>query len=155
MVNTVEAKTRDTRSWNFGTRVNPLSLHEFIARKAESFKFFEGSEPWVRDHDRVTWENFFRFCTEEMDDLSILTCGMVIEYCLSIIEQTASKIKRPVTRAKIQDALAAGYEEAYENPVFQYRWAMRHPIVAEAVNTAVRNLCDDVAARAWRPPAFR
>ena len=150
MVNTVEAKTRDTRSWNFGTRVNPLLLEEFIARKTESFKFFEGSEPWVRDHDHVTWENFFRFCTEEMDDLSILTCGMVIEYCLSVIEQTASKIKRPVTRAKIQDALAASYAEAYENPVFQYRWAMRHPIVAEAVNTAVRNLCDDVAARAGR-----
>jgi hypothetical protein len=150
MVNTVEAKTRDTRSWNFGTRVNPLPLDEFIARKTESFKFFEGSEPWVRDHDRITWENFFRFCTEEMDDLSILTCGMVIEYCLSVIEQTASKIKRPVTRAKIQDALAASYAEAYENPVFQYRWAMRHPIVAEAVNTAVRNLCDDLAARASR-----
>jgi predicted GTPase len=150
MVNTVEAKTRDTKRWNFGTRLTPLALEEFIARKTESFKFFEGSEPWVRDHDRITWENFFRFCTEEMDDLSILTCGMVIEYCLSVIEQTASKIKRPVTRAKIQDALAASYAEAYENPVFQYRWAMRHPIVAEAVNTAVRNLCDDLAARASR-----
>lgn len=147
MVNTIEAKTRDTRSWNFGTRGSPLPLDEFIARKAERFKFFEGSEPWVRDHDRVTWENFFRFCTEEMDDLSMLTCGMVIEYCLSIIEQTASKIKRPVTRAKIQDALAASYEEAYENPVFQYRWAMRHSIVAEAVNTAVRNLCDEVPSQ--------
>jgi len=153
MVNTVEAKTRDTRSWNFGTRVNPLLLEEFIARKTESFKFFEGSEPWVRDHDHVTWENFFRFCTEEMDDLSILTCGMVIEYCLSIVEQLASRIKRPLTRAKIQDALAARYEEAYENPIFQYRWAMRHPIVAEAVNTAVRNLYDDVATRAWRAPS--
>jgi len=47
-----------------------------------------------------------------------------------------------MTRAKIQDALAARYVEAYENPIFQYRWAMRHPIVEEAVNTAVRNLCD-------------
>ena len=153
MVNTVEAKTRETRNWNFGTRVNPLPLDEFIARKAESFKFFEGSEPWVRDHDRVTWENFFRFCTEEMDDLSILTCGMVIEYCLSIIEPLASRIKRPLTRAKIQDALTARYEEAYENPIFQYRWAMRHPIVAEAVNTAVRNLYDDVPTRARRAPS--
>jgi hypothetical protein len=153
LVNTVEAKTRETRNWNFGTRVNPLLLDEFIARKAESFKFFEGSEPWVRDHDRVTWENFFRFCTEEMDDLSILTCGMVIEYCLSIIEPLASRIKRPLTKAKIQDALAARYEEAYENPIFQYRWAMRHPIVAEAVNTAVRNLYDDVPTRAWRAPS--
>ena len=65
---------------------------------------------------------------------------MVIDYCLSIIEQLNAKIERPVTRAKIQDALAARYEEAYENPIFQYRWAMRHPVVSEAVNLALRNL---------------
>jgi hypothetical protein len=142
MVTTVETSHKAAKSWNFGTRENHCSLDDFLARKAESFKFFEGSEPWIGDHDRVTWENFFRFCTEEMDDLSKLTCGMVIDYCLSTIEQLAAKIKRPVTKAKIQDALAARYEEAYENPVFQYRWAMRHPIVEEAVNIAVRNLCD-------------
>jgi hypothetical protein len=142
MVTTVETRHRDTRSWNFGTRQNPHSLDDFLARKSQNFKFFEGSEPWISDHDRVTWENFFRFCTEEMDDLSKLTCGMVIDYCLSIIEQMTAKIKRPLSRAKIQDALAARYEEAYENQIFQYRWAMRHPIVAEAVNTAVRNLCE-------------
>ena len=77
-----------------------------------------------------------------MDDLSKLTCGMVVTYCLSVIDQLTSKVKRPVTRAKIQEALAAGYEEAYENPVFQYRWAMRHPVVSEAVNTALRNLSE-------------
>ena len=142
MVISIETGRKDARSWNFGTRQNPHSLDDFLARKAQNFNFFEGSEPWVGDHDRVTWENFFRFCTEEMDDLSKLTCGMVIDYCLSIIEQLTAKIKRPVTRAKILDALGARYEEAYENPIFQYRWAMRHPIVEEAVNTAVRNLCD-------------
>jgi hypothetical protein len=142
MVTTVEIRHRAARSWNFGTRQNPHSLDDFLARKAQIFKFFDGSEPWIGNHERVTWENFFRFCTEEMDDLSKLTCGMVIGYCLSIIEQLTAKIKRPVTRAKIQDALVARYEEAYENPIFQYRWAMRHPIVEEAVNTAVRNLCD-------------
>lgn len=142
MVTSVETRRRDTRIWNFGSRQNPMALNDFLARKSQNFKFFEGSEPWVGDHDHVTWENFFRFCTEEMDDLSTLTCGMVIEYCLSIIEPINAKMKRPVTRAKIQEALAARYEEAYENPVFQYRWAMRHPIVSEAVNAAVRNLCD-------------
>ena len=65
---------------------------------------------------------------------------MVIAYCISVIEQLKSKIKRPATRAKIQDALLAGYEEAYENPVFQLRWAMRHPVVAEAITMALRNL---------------
>jgi hypothetical protein len=141
MVTTAETRHKEVRSWNFGTLQTPLSLDDFLARKSQSFKFFEGSEPWIGDNARVTWENFFRFCTEEMDDLSKLTCGMVIDYCLSTIEQLIPKIKRPLTRAKIQDALAARYEEAYENPVFQYRWAIRHPIVAEAVNIAVRNLC--------------
>ena len=140
MATTVETKHRITRHWNFGTSQHPLTLDEFLERKSLHFGFFAGSEPWVGDHDRVTWENFFRFCTEEMDDLSKLTCGMVIEYCLAIIEKSTAKVKRPVTRPKIQDALAVGYEEAYENPVFQYRWAMRHPVVSEAVNLALRNL---------------
>jgi len=140
MANTVETKHRIAKSWNFGTAQLPLTLDQFLEKKSLQFTFFAGSEPWVGDHDRVTWENFFRFCTEEMDDLSKLTCGMVIEYCLSIAEQLMVKIKRPLTRAKLQDALVAAYEEAYENPVFQYRWAMRHPVVSEAVNIAFRNL---------------
>ena len=60
MVTTVETRHRDTRSWNFGTRQSPHSLEDFLAWKSQDFKFFEGSEPWVGDHDRVTWENFFR-----------------------------------------------------------------------------------------------
>src|ERR1700722_18862913 len=142
MANTVETRQKITRNWNFGTSQHPLTLNEFLARKALHFKFFEGSEPWVGDHHRITWETFFRFCTEEMDDLSKLTCGMVVEYCLSVIEQFKARVKRPETRTKIQDALIAEYEEAYENPVFQYRWAMRHPVVSEAVNVAVRNLAE-------------
>ena len=142
MATTVESRHRAAKSWNFGTSQHPLSLSEFLERKSLHFDFFEGSEPWVGDHRRVTWENFFRFCTEEMDDLSKLTCGMVIEYCLSVIEKVITNIKRPVTRTRIQDALTATYEEAYENPVFQYRWAMRHPVVSEAINYALRNLCE-------------
>jgi hypothetical protein len=140
MATPAETGRRITKSWNFGTSQHPLTLDEFLARKSPDFKFFAGSEPWIGGHERVTWQNFFRFCTEEMDDLSELTCGMVVEYCLSVIEKLTVKAKRPVTKAKIQDALADGYEEAYENPVFQYRWAMRHPVVSEAVNLALRNL---------------
>ncbi|HZC58444.1 MAG TPA: hypothetical protein VE154_00530, partial [Chthoniobacterales bacterium] len=79
----------------------------------------------------------------EMDDLSKLTCSMVVEYCLSVIEKSIVKVKRPLTKTKIQDVLAAGYQEAYENPVFQYRWAMRHPVVSEAVTIAVKNRTDE------------
>jgi hypothetical protein len=142
MANTAETRHRISKSWNFGTSQHPLTLAEFLQKKSLHFNFFEGFEPWVGDLERVTWENFFRFCTEELDDLSMLTCGMVIEYCLSVIEDLKSKIRRPVTRAKIQEALVAEYEEAYENPVLQYRWAMRHPVVSEAVNIAVRNLAE-------------
>jgi hypothetical protein len=142
MAITVESKNKISKGWNFGSPQHPLTLEEFLDRKSSQFKFFNGSEPWIGDHDRVTWDNFFRFCTEEMDDLSKLTCGMVIEYCLSVVEKETTKIKRPLTRTKIQDALAAAYEEAYENPVFQYRWAMRHPIVSEAVTLALRNSAD-------------
>ena len=105
MATTAETKHRITRRWNFGTSQHPLTLDEFLERKSLHFDFFAGSEPWVGDHDRVTWESFFRFCTEEMDDLSKLTCGMVIEYCLAIIEKLTAKVKRPVTRQEIQDAL--------------------------------------------------
>jgi hypothetical protein len=142
MATTLESKYKISKGWNFGSVQNPLTLEEFLDRKSLQFKFFNGAEPWIGDHDRVTWDNFFRFCTEEMDDLSKLTCGMVIEYCLSVVEKLSAKIKRPLTKTKIQDALEAGYEEAYENPVFQYRWAMRHPVVSEAVTLALRNLAD-------------
>jgi hypothetical protein len=142
MANTVESRHRIAKGWNFGTSQHPLTLEEFLEKKSVHFKFFEGPEPWVGDIDRVTWETFFRFCTEELDDLSMLTCGMVIEYCLSVIDELTTNIKRPFTRTKIQEALVAGYEQAYENPVFQYRWAMRHQIVSEAVNIAVRNLAE-------------
>jgi hypothetical protein len=142
MANTAESRHRISKNWNFGTSQHPLTLAEFLQKKSLHFEFFEGSEPWIGDLERVTWENFFRFCTEELDDLSMLTSGMVIDYCLSVIEDLKSKIRRPVTRTKIQEALAADYEEAYENPVFQYRWAMRHPVVSEAVNIAVRNLAE-------------
>jgi hypothetical protein len=143
MATILESKYKLTKSWNFGSALHPLTLDQFLERKSLNFKFFDGSEPWVGDHDRITWENFFRFCTEEMDDLSKLTCGMVIDYCLSVVEKSTAKVKRPLTKTKIQDALAAGYEEAYENPIFQYRWAMRHPVVSEAVTVVLKNRTDE------------
>jgi hypothetical protein len=143
MATILESKYKLAKGWNFGSALHPLTLDQFLERKSLNFKFFDGSEPWVGDHDRITWENFFRFCTEEMDDLSKLTCGMVVEYCLSVIEKSTAKVKRPLTKTKVQDALAAGYEEAYENPVFQYRWAMRHSVVSEAVTVALKNRTQD------------
>ena len=39
-----------------------------------------------------TWQNFFRVCTEEMDDLSLKATKLVIEYCLEILDEAKGKI---------------------------------------------------------------
>ena len=139
MVTTIETRHRTARSWNFGARQNPHSLDDFLARKAQNFKFFEGSEPWVGDHDRVTWENFFRFCTEEMDDLSQRAVKLVVEYCLEILEEAEGRIQGKPSLARLETALHLHYAEVYENTAYQYHWAMRHPLVSKAVNRALNN----------------
>jgi hypothetical protein len=138
MVTAVIKSSPVEQTWNFGTVSLHKTLKSFIDEKGRTFAFFEGKEPWAKA-TKVTWDTFFRFCTEEMDDLSKRTCTMVIEYCLSIVEEIAQTIKEPVTLAKVHHALASRYEETYENPVFQYRWAISHPIIEEAVNTALKN----------------
>ncbi|MBV9672875.1 MAG: hypothetical protein JO076_08645 [Verrucomicrobia bacterium] len=136
MVTTTQIKPR---SWNFGTAKEPLLLDAFLDQKAQHYRFFQGYQPWVVQNEKVTWENFFTFCTEEMDDLSKQAVAMVIEYCLSIVDEIAQKLKRPVTVAKLKVEFAERYSEVYDNLAYQYLFAMRHPIVREAVNNAVRN----------------
>jgi hypothetical protein len=41
--------------------------------------------------------------------------------------------------AKLEAALDAQYSEQYENRVFQYQWALRHPVVKEAISRALAN----------------
>jgi hypothetical protein len=41
--------------------------------------------------------------------------------------------------ARLENALSAQYTEQYENKVYQYRWALRHPVVNEAVANALHN----------------
>jgi hypothetical protein len=41
--------------------------------------------------------------------------------------------------ARLEAALNAQYVEKPENKVFQYRWAMRHPVVKEAITRAMGN----------------
>ena len=58
--------------WNFGNpHGDPVPLEEFLAhQEAAGFSFFEGKEPWLRGLHELSWQTFFRVCTEEMDDLS-------------------------------------------------------------------------------------
>jgi hypothetical protein len=127
--------------WNFAPPGGaPLSLDQFLAHKQDAgFSFYEGDEPWLKGIGQLSWQTFFRVCTEEMDDLSLKATKLVIEYCLGIIEQVAGNIRGKVTLARLETALEEQYDERYENQVYHYRWARRHPVVDEAITRALAN----------------
>jgi hypothetical protein len=131
---------RESR-WNFGEpRSAPLSLDGFLEEKgAAGFKYFDGKEPWLEGLRKLSWQTFFRVCTEEMDDLSQKATKLVIEYCLGILEEVEKSIRRKASLSRLEVALNAQYAEQYENQVYQYRWALRHPVVKEAITKALRN----------------
>ena len=93
--------------------------------------------------NKLSWQTFFRVCTQEMDDLSEKAVKHVIEYCLEILEEVEAKIPRKTSLACFEAALDLRYAEQYENKVFQYRWALRHPVVNEAVTRGLRNRFPD------------
>jgi len=127
--------------WNFApSRSTSLSLDEFLAEKdAAGAEFFTGKEPWLAGLQKISWQTFFRVCTEEMDDLSRKAIRLVIQYCLEVLEEVEGKIRGKISLARLEAALDAQYAEQYENKVYQYRWALRHPVVKEAIERAVRN----------------
>jgi hypothetical protein len=127
--------------WNFGdSRSTPLSLDEFLAQKeADGVEFFAGKEPWLKGLSKLNWQTFFMVCTQEMDDLSQRAVKLVIEYCLEVLEEVEKIIRGKATLARIEAALDLQYAELFENKVFQYRWALRHPVVEEAITRALAN----------------
>jgi hypothetical protein len=74
-----------------------------------------------------------------MDDLSIRALKLVIEYCLEVLEEVAAKIPGKVSVARLEAALNARYAYQVENKMYQYRWALRHPVVKEAITRAMGN----------------
>jgi hypothetical protein len=66
--------------WNFGDSCGTsLSLDEFLAQKeAAGVEFFAGKEPWLVGLHKLSWQTFFRVCTQEMDDLSQKAIKLVI-----------------------------------------------------------------------------
>jgi hypothetical protein len=127
--------------WNFGdSRSTSLSLDEFLAQKeADGVEFFAGKEPWLKGVNKLTWQTFFRVCTQEMDDLSQRAVKLVTEYCLEILEEVEQIIRGKATLARLEAALDLQYAEQFENKVFQYRWALRHPVVKDAITKALAN----------------
>jgi len=142
MVTTKESRQAagtEISRWSFGGEGRPLSLDEFLENYRGHGAFFEGKEQWLKGVNRVTWENFFLVCTEELDDISQRAAKMLIQYCLEIVEDVTSRLRGPVTAAKVADAMKREFDEQYDNPIYQFQWAMRHDAVREAVTTAVLN----------------
>src|SRR6266478_2642714 len=127
--------------WNFGdSHSTSLSLDEFLAQKeADGVEFFAGKEPWLVGLRKLNWQTFFRVCTQEMDDLSQRAIKLVIEYCLEVLEEVEEAIRGKASLARLEAALNVQYAEQYENKVFQYRRALRHPVVNEAITRAMGN----------------
>ena len=141
MVRALSAKqSSGETSWDFSDarRGAPLSLDEFLALQNPD-RFFTGKEPWLLGIQKLSWQTFFQVCTEEMDDLSLRAIKLIIEYCLEILEEAETHIQGKPTLARLETALYRQYEEAYENTAYQYQWALRHPIVKEAVDRGLRN----------------
>ena len=127
--------------WNFGdSRSTSLSLDDFLAQKeADGVEFFAGKEPWLKGLSKLNWQTFFRVCTQEMDDLSQKAVKLVIEYCLEVLEEVEKIIRGKTSLARLEAALDLQYAEQFENKVFQFRWALRHPVVKEAITRAMCN----------------
>jgi hypothetical protein len=141
MVITKESRQTSTEvaKWSFSTDGKPLGLDEFLESFRKQGLFFEGKEQWLKGVTKVTWENFFLVCTEELDDISQRAAKMLILYCLEIVEDVVSRLKGPVTATRIADAMKREFDEQYDNPIYQFQWAMRHEAVREAVTHAVVN----------------
>jgi hypothetical protein len=90
--------------WNFSdSRRTNLSLDDFLAAKeAAGVAFFTGKEPWMKGVNNLTWQTFFRVCTQEMDDLSEKAVKHVTEYCLEILQEVEAKIPRKTFAQKFK-----------------------------------------------------
>src|ERR1700675_1169705 len=131
--------TVEPAKWSFSADGKPLSIDDFLETPPKKEIFSEGKEQWVKGVTKVTLENFFLVCTEELDDISQRAAKMLILYCLETVEDVTSRIRGPISASKITDAMKREFEEQYDNRIYQFQWAMRHEAVRDAVTNAVLN----------------
>ena len=62
--------TVEPAKWSFSADGKPLSIDDFLETYRKQGIFYEGKEQWLKGVTKVTWENFFLVCTEELDDIS-------------------------------------------------------------------------------------
>src|ERR1700730_10071533 len=141
MVTAKETKqsTVEPAKWSFSADGKLVSIDDFLEAHRKQGIFYEGKEQWLKGVTKVTWENFFLVCTEELDDISQRAAKMLIYYCLEIVEDVASRIRGQISAAKITDAMKREFVEQYENPIYHFQWAMRQEAVRDAVTNAVLN----------------
>jgi hypothetical protein len=58
---------------------------------------------------------------------------------IRVLEEVEKIIRGKATLARLEAALDLQYAEQFENKVFQYRWALRDPVVKEAMTRALGN----------------
>jgi len=131
--------TVEPAKWSFSTDGKPLSIDDLLETYRKDGIFYEGKEQWLKGVTKVTWENFFLICTEELDDISQRAAKMLISYCLETVEEIAARIRGAVSAAKVTEAMKREFEEQYDNRVYQFQWAMRHEAIRDAVTNAVLN----------------
>ena len=102
----------EVAKWSFSADGKPLGIDEFLESFRKQGVFFEGKEQWLKGVIKVTWENFFLVCTEELDDISQRAAKMLILYCLEIVEDTVSRLKGSVTPARIADAMKREFDRS-------------------------------------------
>ncbi len=131
--------TVEPAKWSFSADGKQLSIDDFLETYRKDGIFYEGKEQWLKGVTKVTWENFFLICTEELDDISQRAAKMLIAYCLETVDEVAARIRGAVSAAKVTEAMKKEFEEQYENRVYQFQWAMRHDAIRDAVTNAVLN----------------
>src|SRR6201987_6242901 len=88
--------TVETAKWSFSVDGKPLSIDDFLETYRKEGIFYEGKEQWLKGVTKVSWENFFLVCTEELDAISQRAAKMLIWYCLEILEDVVSRMRGPV-----------------------------------------------------------
>src|SRR6202021_906268 len=103
--------TIEPAKWSFSVDGKPLSLEDFLENYRKQGVFYEGKEQWLKGVTKVSWENFFLVCTEELDDISQRAAKMLILYCLEIVENVVSRMRGPIDSTRIAEAMKREFAE--------------------------------------------
>src|SRR6201988_3986145 len=105
--------TVEPAKWSFSADGKTLSIDDFLETYRKQGIFYEGKEQWLKGVTKVTWENFFLVCTEELDDISQRAAKMLIAYCLETVDEVVSRMRGPIDSTRIAEAMKREFDEQY------------------------------------------